>query len=156
MIYDRTASGCFLRKGRSRTRLQCAADKEYLYFLVTFFLVGSDGTVEIAMAPSMEGKPVSVVLNRKDGAIRSVLPAESVEFKKCLDDPLMILDANDPFKAPPADTYEGRISLKALGITPGTPFYINAIYNGQYCWRGNPASSHDPAVFARMVIGETP
>ena len=154
--YEKTATGSYLRKGRTRTRVQWAADKEYLYLLVTFFQVGSTGTVEIDMAPAMDAKPVSIVLNRKDGTVHSSLPAESVEFKKCLDDPLMILDEKDPFKSAPADTYEGRISLKALGITPGTAFYANAFYNGQCCWRGNPVSSRDPAMFARMVIAGVP
>jgi len=156
MSYEQSPTGTSQRKDVSRTRVQLVADKEYLYLLVTFFQVMVDGTIEIDVATSMDDKPVSIVLNRKDGAIRSSLPSECIEFKKCLDDPLMILDEKDPFKGPPADTYEGRISRKALGISPGNVFFINVIYNKQYFWRGNQTSSANSVIFGRMMIVGTP
>jgi len=151
--YKQTSDGNFERKGRTRTRVQIAADKDSIYFLVTFFRVGADGTVDLFLAPAIDAKPVSIALNRKDGTVRTSLPPGSVEFKKCLDDPKMIMDAKDPFPQPPADTYEGRVSRAALGFPAGNVFYLNVDSPDNY-WRGNPASASNPAVFARMVIAE--
>ena len=142
--------------GLARSRLQLAADNKNLLLFVCFmWVLPGSGQLHFYVANGLDGKPVTITVDRTTGVITSEPKLEGMVCRKCEDDPLMRMEPKDPFKMPPAAMYECSIPRAALGIAVNGVFFANADFqagSSVLCWRGNPVSGRNPVTYGRFVI----
>lgn len=132
-----------------QTRVHVAADDENLYFLVLMAGVSAEDEVAISVAPTIEAKPVRLVLKQATGNVEAPIAANQIECRKCAADPR---DGNIAL-------YELRVSRQALGLGAAPGFYANfgrVAHGGggieKSYWRGNEISQDEPTVYGKLVF----